>query len=369
MEWNLEYSMWNGPLDLIACPVLYCGLKFIIMEANRVEFMYSTNRTRPPSNVTHVKIEPSVTVISAGAFDGCTKLIHVELVEGLERIEKGAFDGCTSLENVIIPSSVKTLEAWAFYCCTNLIHVELLEGLEQIEESAFQGCTSLVNVIIPSTVNTIGVGAFGGCTDLIHVELVEGLQKIGDGAFEDCTFLLSVIIPSTVKYIGVNAFENCTSLFAVIFCAEIEEFVSLASLQSWWNHGRSKMSLYTYNHLVRYNIPQRTESIKIVWWKSNIHAMVQQIPSVASISRHLVQHFDRIESLLSNYERLQTDIAPLLMLVIWKSTISDEIGNDYTHDSVNVDEMKLEGRYDSESMMCLIVQNVLDFLCIQVNKD
>ena len=138
-------------------------------------------------------------------------------------------------------------------------------------------------------------------------------------------------------------------------------------LQDWWNHGRSKMSLETFNHLVRYNIPQRTDAIRMMWWKTNIHAMVQQIPSVASISRHLVQHFDRIESLLSNYERLQTEISPLLMLVIWKSKIS-EIGIGYAFDSVNVDEMKMEGRYDSDSMTCLIVQNVLDFLCIQVNE-
>ena len=103
----------------------------------------------------------------------------------------------------------------------------------------------------------------------------------------------------------------------------------------------------------------------MMWWKNTIHAMVQQIPSIASSSSCLDRHFDRIVSLLSEYERLQADVAPLLMLVIWKSTIS-EVENAY--DSVNVDEMQLEGRYDSESMTCLIVQNVLDFLCIQENE-
>ena len=87
----------------------------------------------------------------------------------------------------------------------------------------------------------------------------------------------------------------------------------------------------------------------MVWWKTNIYVMLQQIPSVASISGH----FDRIESQLSVYEHLQTDIAPLLMLVIGKSTILDEFGKD-------------EMRFDSESMLCLIAQNVLDFLCIHV---
>ena len=125
------------------------------------------------------------------------------------------------------------------------------------------------------------------------------------------------------------------------------------------------MSLETFNHLVLYNIPQRTDAIRMMWWKTNIHAMVQQIPSFVPGFIPFDRHFDRIASLLSDYERLQTDVAPLLMLAIWKSAIS-EIENAY--DSVNVDEMKLEGCYDSESMTCLIVQNVLDFLCIQVNE-
>ena len=105
----------------------------------------------------------------------------------------------------------------------------------------------------------------------------------------------------------------------------------------------------------------------MMWWKTSIHAMVQWIPSIASSPRRLDRHFGRIVSVLSDYERLQTDVAPLLMLVIWKSTIS-EISNGYACVSVNVDEFKLDGRYDSESMTCLIVQNVLDFLCIQLNE-
>ena len=102
-------------------------------------------------------------------------------------------------------------------------------------------------------------------------------------------------------------------------------------------------------------------------WKTNIHAMVKQIPSFASSSRNLVRHIGGIASQLTDYERLQTEIAPLLMLVIWKSKIS-EIGIGYACDSVNVDEMKLNSRYDSEWMANIIVPNVLDFLSIQVNE-
>jgi hypothetical protein len=364
------------------------------MEANRVEFIYgSRNGIRETWNMTHVTIDPSVTVIKALAFFGYTNLIHVELVEGLETIELRAFQDCTSLENVFIPSTVKTIGSWAFRGCNNLNHVKLVEGLENIDDGAFQDCTSLENVFIPSTVNTIGYEAFSGCPKLIHVELVEGLKKIcwwaflgctslenvnipqtvnsigkyafcrcpklnhvelvegleniDEGAFKDCTSLVNITIPSTVKSIGADAFENCTSLVAINFCDKIEEFVSLMSLQDWWNHGRSKMSLETYNQLVRYNIPHRTGEIRMMRWKTNIHAMVKQIPSFASSSRNLVRHIGGIASQLTDYERLQTEIAPLLMLVIWKSKIS-EIGIGYACDSVNVDEMKLNSRYDSE---------------------
>jgi hypothetical protein len=208
---------------------------------------------------------------------------------------------------------------------------------------------SLKNVIIPSTVRTICDCAFRGCTSLIHVELVEGLEQIQVLAFQHCTSLVNVIIPSTVEYIGANAFKDCTSMVAIDFCDKIEKIVSLMKPQDWWNHGRSKLFLKTYNHLVRLNIPQRTGEIRMMRWKTNIHAMVQRIPSIASSSRRLDRHFDRIASLLSDYERLQTDIAPLLMLVIWKSTKS-EIGNGCAYNSMNVDEMKLNGRYDSESI-------------------
>ena len=201
---------------------------------------------------------------------------------------------------------------------------------------------------------------------MIHVELVEGLEHINEGAFQDCTSLVNVTMPLTVKSIEADAFEKCTSLVAIHFCEEIEEFVSLMKLQDWWNHGRSNMSLETFNHLVRNNIPQRTGEIRMMWWKTNIHAMVQQIPSFASSSRCLDRHFGRIDSQLSDYERLQTDVAPLLMLVIWKSNIT-KIGDEDACDKVNVDDIKLKSRNDSESMAIVIVPNVLDFLSVQLH--
>ena len=335
-------------------------------EGNRNQ---TGSRSQPVLNntdVPHIKVDPSAEWIRARAFRDSTNLIHVELVEGLEKIETMAFDGCTSLESIIIPSTVNRILYEAFKGCTQLIHVELFGGLEKIEWRAFQGCTSLENMIIPSTVSSIGSCAFKGCTQLSHVELVEGLEKVLNGAFQDCTSLVNVCIPLTVKFIGGDAFENCTSLVAVKFCDEIEEFVSMALLHNWWNHGRSNLSSDIYNHLVLHNIPQRMGAIRMMMWKTQIYAMVQQIPSFAFSSRRLDRHFDLIDSQLSDYESLQADVVPLLMLSLWKSKMP-EIGDGYTCGSVNVDDMKLESLDDSESLAFLIVQSVLDFLCVQVN--
>ena len=85
------------------------------MEANRVEFIYSRNGILPPGNVTHVTIDPSVTVIEAEAFWGYRQLKCTELVEGLEKIDEQAFEGCTSLENVNIPSTINSIGAGAFW--------------------------------------------------------------------------------------------------------------------------------------------------------------------------------------------------------------------------------------------------------------
>ena len=51
-----------------------------------------------PHSVTHIRVNPLVTVIPQSAFDGCEKLEEVELPEGLIRIENNAFYGCASFE-------------------------------------------------------------------------------------------------------------------------------------------------------------------------------------------------------------------------------------------------------------------------------
>ena len=62
-----------------------------------------------PRDITHVRIDPSVKVIAAEAFEGCEELLEVELCKGLAQIGAGAFNGCKSLNRFKVPHTVKKI--------------------------------------------------------------------------------------------------------------------------------------------------------------------------------------------------------------------------------------------------------------------
>ncbi len=296
-------------------------------------------------------------------------MINVELNEGLERIELVAFNGCRSLTSINIPSTIKMIGWRAFDDCEQLVNVELPEGLERIDSGAFCHCISLQRINIPSTVKRIGGYAFQGCRQLRSVELHEGLKHIHDTAFQGCALLERIRIPSSVNYIAENAFNYCNNLVAIEFCNEIEQFVDEVSLP-WWNHGVSEVSLRTYSFLVEGNILARLGTIKVKVWKKNIHNLLQRIPEELKdvdndddsynpstyneeeeeeVKQEEDVYLDSIRSRLSNYEYLQT-VAPFLELALWK--LHMEVSN----------LMKLQCRYNSLTMIPIIIPNVLSFL-------
>ena len=306
-----------------------------------------------PGDVTHVRVvDPSVKRIGQDAFPFCRQLINVELCEGLVHIDRGAFYQCTSLKSINFPSTVKVIGTGAFGGCSQLINVELSERLVRIDDSAFKDCTSLTSIRIPSTVKVISKKAFQGCTQLMNVELCEGQVCIDNWAFADCTSLTSIRIPSTVKSTRKNAFSRCERLLAIEFCEEIEQFVHEVSLP-WWNHGKSKVLLRTYSFLARRNIPSRLDAIHFQTWKDNIHNMFQRIPEEPCKE----SYFALIESRLANYEHLQDEVAPILELALWKAKMEEQSKGKYVDAQI-----KFQCRYNSLSMVPIIIPNVLSFL-------
>ncbi len=300
-----------------------------------------------------------------------TDVTRVEVHPSVEEIGEEAFLRCTLLREITIPPAVKVIRKWAFGWCSGMTTVVLGEGLEEIGAFAFRGCASLHSIEIPTAVKVIKQMAFHCCSQLTTVVLGEGLEEIQSEAFGGCVLLQRIAIPRAVTAIHYKAFDGCPNLTNVVFCDEIEEFVSGESFRDWWNHGVHESCLDTYSFLVRCNIPERVGRVRAMKWRTNIHLMLQSIPTPPQIPHiphpsfsyiphpaNLLAHLNLIDSKLTFYEKLN-DAAALLELAIWKSNIIKHCGQ-------NIDllttETKVQCRDDSDTMITIIVPNVLSFL-------
>ena len=182
-----------------------------------------------PMDVTHVRVDPSVTVIAEQAFQERQNLEVVELPEGLIRIGEYAFKGCKSLKRINIPSTVKKIGERAFIHCQKLDGIILPDGLEQLDERAFQYCKSLQRVNIPPGITKIKVGGFLFCDGLTNVMFSEGIIEL-ENAFGFCESLESVSLPSTLKVIGQETFLCCNRLNEVHMPDSIESIGKRAFL-------------------------------------------------------------------------------------------------------------------------------------------
>ena len=274
------------------------------------------------------------------------------------------------VKHIKVDPSVKTIDENSFVGGWQLRNIELNEGLEEIGDRAFSCCTSLTSIIIPSTVKSIGESAFDYCNQLRNVELREGLERINNKAFRKCYSIRHIRIPSTVDFIAEDAFDGCDDLETIEFCEEIEQFVEEASL-SWWNRGVLEESLKTYSFMAQHNIPSRLDTIKCQTWKDNIHDIFQRIPEEFQAEfweLYLMDQNHRYDNdvrfvfvtilrRLHQYEYLQGVVAPMLELVLWKEKITEQSNGDLINE-----RMKLQCRYDSLSMVSIIIPNALSFL-------
>jgi len=175
-----------------------------------------------PMDVTHVRVDSSVTVIPANAFRGRDKLDQVELPEGLITIERRAFYNCQSLEMINLPSTLEIIGPRAFQCCENLEAVILPEGLQTLGNHAFQYCKTMKTINIPPGIEVLEEGAFLHCWKLVDVICSEGITEIEKDAFSRCFSLVSVTLPSTLTAIGEGAFEGSERLNKVHMPKTIE---------------------------------------------------------------------------------------------------------------------------------------------------
>lgn len=192
-----------------------------------------------------------------------------------------------------------------------------------------------------------------------------------------CTSLQQIVIPRTVTTIHDEAFKDCSQLTSVVFCNEIQNFLSAESMRGWWNQGLHEKSLLTYCFLARCNIPQRVSLLHIRNWQANIHEILSRIPTFTSedtnthrgnifprriptiSNESLDTYFGSIDSKITIYEQILRDARTLIELAIWKSKISERYVQKNEHSATN---MRKGRRIDSVSMVTIIVPNVLSFL-------
>jgi len=208
---------------LVHCVIKICSKKMEGSSNSNVVSVYIYNGVDAvPEDVSHVRVEGSVTVIPCRAFYGRHQLVEVELPEGLLMIEDKAFGDCNFLKRINIPSTVEEIGKESFYCCHVLDGVFLPMGLRRLGESAFSHCKYLKQINIPPGIQHIGRQVFWDCGDLVDVSLSEGVESIGHYAFGNCNSLASVTLPSSLKVIGENSFQSCTKLQEIYLSDGVE---------------------------------------------------------------------------------------------------------------------------------------------------
>lgn len=179
---------------------MYSEKKVQKMKMGSKVFLYNGSG-KVPRDVTHVRVDSSVTEIPDKAFQFCRGVVSVQLNEGLVRIGNYAFCCCRSLVNINFPSTLKVIGDYAFGDCGSLITAKLNEGLLNLQSEAFIRCYSLKYVIFPSTLQSIGGSAFYSCKNLLRAHLPNGLEEVGHLAFSHCASLRVLVVPSSVKTI------------------------------------------------------------------------------------------------------------------------------------------------------------------------
>ena len=340
--------VWKGA-DLTSSPY---SVACRSISNQRVDIVYTNQgKSSIPKNVTHILVRPSVRKICK--LSSRPKLVFVKLYNGLTLLGKESFQYCGSLKRITIPSSVKAIGDGAFQWCFRLIEVRLSEGLVKIENGVFSYCRSLQSIEIPSTVTAIGDSIFRGCVRLEKVRLNEGLVEIGKEAFAWCENLQTIKIPSTVTAMGMGVFINCEKLVKIEFCEEIEEFVSMESLQVWWNNGVSPYSLTMYCFFIRHCFPKRLSKLGPIKWHTNIHNMLERIPTVPI--RDVNKYLNSLNDKLAMYETAR-DAASLLELAIWKSKLAEQC--------VPIDDnlISIKSQLRMKCGACVVIPKVLSFL-------
>ena len=216
-----------------------------------------------------------ITVIGAGAFEGCVGLTSISIPSNIDEIRSNAFAGCTGLTSLTISGGVESIGAQAFRNCIGLTEITVPESVTSIGQGAFGGTIELTELTIPfvgggrqssqhfgyifgtvqyvhangdfsdelavspSNASTtyyipaglwslnitgaddefsndadVAIPSYGlsNCDFLSEITIGDGVYSIGSYAFENCTSITEIVVPESVTSIGQGAFAGCSDL-------------------------------------------------------------------------------------------------------------------------------------------------------------
>jgi hypothetical protein len=168
------------------------------------------------SNLVHIHIPGSVTVIGSSAFRWCYSLSDISIPDSVTSIGNNAFQHCTALTSIILPGSITGINYGTFMYCISLNSVTIPDSVTSIGDRAFDNCSSLKSIFIPDSVTSIGAYAFT-LTGLESIILPDKITSINACTFVACGFLKNVTIPAKVTRIEWSAFANCSVLTNLTF--------------------------------------------------------------------------------------------------------------------------------------------------------
>lgn len=245
--WIVDTWLYALGVDAVECtseaPSPICEDDFVLIEDDGITELayYKGNQTevaipmqidgkvihtigkkafRGNTKVERVVIETGVTVISEGAFSGCTNLVSVSIPPSVERIgelkatgktaEDGAF-AFTGLREISIPSSVNVLGVYTF-SNSALESINLPDSVQEIGKYAFEDCQCLTEAFLPASLYSIPNGLFKKCKNLAKIGFPIDLYEIGSSAFSGCKSITTVELPHRVVELGKSVFSGCSSL-------------------------------------------------------------------------------------------------------------------------------------------------------------
>jgi hypothetical protein len=198
-------------------PTISLSLWLVLLFSSSVHgiTLNCTNKNTPSSSCCagEITLDPTMTIIAANAFDGCSGLTgSLTLPSSVTTIGGWAFFGCGFTGSLTIPSSVTTISIAAFYGCSGFTgSLTIPSSVTTIGDYAFYQCYGFTgSLTLPSSVTTIGTSAFYQCYGFTgSLTLPSSVTTIGNSAFQSCTgFTSAVTFPNSVTTLGTSPFAS-----------------------------------------------------------------------------------------------------------------------------------------------------------------